>query len=136
MRRGRALRRRYGHGGYNPGMNPFAPMPKVRFPGGSKLGDAGVPYEFNVKIMRLESDAPEDVYYQEVQDALADFEAAMHRKYPWLGSMYFSGRSGGWLTIEHPTGKMTKAKLEVIAKAVGAALARFKQHMVTEYPRA
>lgn len=134
-RRGRALRRRYGRAVVNPGMNPFAPQPSVRFPGESKLGDAGVPYEFNVKIMRLESDASEEDYYHEAQRALESFQSAMHAKYPWLGDMHFSGRSGGWLTIEDPQGKMTKPKLAAIRKAVGAALAKFKAHMMKEYPR-
>jgi hypothetical protein len=132
MRRvGSALRQRYGRAG----MNPFAPQPRVRFESRWNLGDPGAVYEFNVKIYRLESDASEGDWYHEVQSALEDFQTAVHKKYPWVGDVHFTGRSGGWLAVEDPDGRMTRAKLEAIGKLVGAGLSRFKKHMVSEYPR-
>jgi hypothetical protein len=129
------VRSRFTRGPYNPGMNPFAPLPSVRFPGDSKIGDARVPYEFNVKIYRIEANASVEDLVIERDDHLAVFREAMCKKYPWLGSMYFSGRSGGWLTIEDPQGKMTRPRLLAISDAVDVALARFRQHLIKEYPR-
>lgn len=129
-KQGRALRQRY-----NPGMNPFAPMPKVRFESRWTLGDPHAVYEFNVKIMGLASDASEEQWSWEVDQAREAFEHDLRAKYPWVGSVYFTGRSGGWLAVDDPAGKMTKVKLAAISKMVGAALASFKRHMVEEYPR-
>jgi hypothetical protein len=68
--------------------------------------------------------------------AMEAFEDSLRQKYPWIGAMHRTGRSAGWLAIEDPQGKMTKAKLEDIAKRVEAAKRQFKKDMEQAYPRA
>ena len=120
---------------YNPGHNPFAPQPRVRFDGSRKLGDAGVTYEFNVKIQRIESDATQVQWDSEVERSFEGFTEYVRGRWPWLGAVYFTGRSGGWLAIEDPSGRMTGRTLVAIQKQVGLSLQAFKRHMVAEYPR-
>ena len=119
----------------NPGMNPFAPQARVRLHDQWRIGDIGAVYEFNVKLGRVESDAPQDVWDQDVWTALDQFKQELRRKYPWIGDMHLTGRSGGWLAIEDPKGKMTKAKLETIAKLVEAGKRQFVKDMEQAYPR-
>ncbi len=126
---------RFAVGHYNPGANPFAPQPRIRFDGKRKLGDAGVTYEFNVKIQRIESSATQEQWDCEVESSREAFEEYLRRRWPWIGGIYFSGRSGGWLSIEDPSGRMTGRTLIAMQKQVGAALKAFKAHMVKEYPR-
>ena len=119
----------------NPGMNPFAPQADVRMHNRWSLGDVGAAYEFNIKIHGVKSDAPEDVWEEDSQMALEEFEAKLRKKYPWIGRMYRTGRSGGWLAIEDPKGKMTKATVEAMSKMVEAAKLRFVKDMEYAYPR-
>jgi hypothetical protein len=119
----------------NPGMNPFAPQARVRIDDQWRIGDIGAVYEFNVKLHRVESDAPDAVWEQEVWTALDQFKQELRRKYPWIGDMDLTGRSDGWLAIEDPKGKMTKAKLETIAKLVEAGKRQFVKDMEQAYPR-
>jgi hypothetical protein len=122
-------------GTYNPGMRPFAPQPVCRFDADKKIGDAGVTYEWNVKIYGLASDATTEQWDGAVADAFDAFEAYAHCRWPWLGSIYFSGRSGGWLAVHDLHGKMTERSLGAMRKVVDKALRAFKRHMITEYPR-
>jgi hypothetical protein len=122
-------------GAYNPGMNPFAPMPSVRFETRWALGDPGAVYEFNVKIHGLPSNASEEQWDREVRRAFRAFETMLRARYPWLGELSFTGRSAGWLAIEDAEGRMTIETLNALSDAVDAALARFKQTMVRVYPR-
>jgi hypothetical protein len=119
-------------GYYNAGMNPFAKQLRCRFEG--DLGAVGTVYEFNVKIHRLPSAASEEDWYFEVEKARAEFETRLQVRHPsWL--VAFTGRSGGWLTIEDREGKMTEKRLEALADRVDRALDRFKARMVKKYPR-
>lgn len=119
---------------YNPGMNPFAPQPAVRFPRDAKPGDAGVEYEFNVKIRKIACAATQDEWDQEVSVALDRFRDGM-RRYKGLAGFYFTGRSAGWLLIKDVDGRMTEGRLLAIRRRVGKALAEFKRYMVETYPR-
>ena len=67
--------------------------------------------------------------------ALDQFKQELKRKYPWIGDIHTTGRSGGWLAVEDPKGKMTKATLSVIAKRVEAGKRQFKKDMEQAYPR-
>ena len=122
-------------GVYNPGMRPFAPQPICRFDGDKKIGDAGVTYEWNVKIYGLPSAADEYEWDHEVQEAFASFAEAAEKRWPWIGRIYQNGRSGGWLAVEDPDGRMTERSLKAMRVFVEAALARFKRHMVKVYPQ-
>jgi hypothetical protein len=122
-------------GRYNPGMNPFAPQPVIRFDGDKTIGDAGVTYEFNVKLHRVRSNATEEQWSFAARDAFDAFETYARGRWPWVGAVYQNGRSGGWLAVEDPQGRMTKRTLAAMQTAVEKALAKFKRHMVTTYPQ-
>jgi hypothetical protein len=122
-------------GSYNPGMNPFAPQPLARFRADGKLGDAGLTYEFNVKIQKIDCEADFVDWDIDRQMAYQDFEEVLRRKYPFFTLEGFTGRSGGWLAIQDPQGRMTEKRLETIQKMVGAALKQFKKDMIAAYPR-
>lgn len=118
----------------NPGMNPFAPQAIVRLHDRWRLGDAGAEYEFNVKLRPLRLEIPESEFEQETEMALDAFEQKLRKKYPWIGQMGRTGRSGGWLSIEDPKGKMTKAKLKEIAELVEAGKRQFIKDLRNAYP--
>lgn len=119
----------------NPGMNPFGPQAQVRLENRWHLGDAGAVYEFNVKLYRVNSDAPEEIWEQDMQAARSELERTLRKKYPWIGPTYFTGRSGGWFAIEDPQGKMTKRALAEIASLVESAKKQFVADMESTYPR-
>jgi len=116
-------------------MNPFAPPVTVRLNNRWRLGDEGAVYEFNIKLRQVWSAASEYDWDDEVRAALEDLEDELRKKYPWIGSVYVTGRSGGWFAIEDPRGKMTKAKVDAIAAMVGTAKRHFVKHMEATYPR-
>ena len=122
-------------GHYNPGMRPFAPQPICRFDGDKKLGDAGVTYEFNVKVFGCRCSATCDQFDAAARGAFEAFESYARERWPWIGNIYQNGRSGGWLAVHDPRGQMTKRSLAAMQKAVDKALRAFKRHMVTEYPQ-
>jgi len=117
---------------YNPGMNPFVPLPSVRYHG--KLGAPGTVYEFNVKLLTMRANITEEQLWDEVRSALATFQVALMKKFPWVGEVYFTGRSAGWLAIQDPKGQMTMARLVAMSKMVEASLDRFKARIVKNYP--
>jgi hypothetical protein len=119
---------------YNPGMNPFASLPDVRFAGEAKLGDPGVAYEFNVRV-RCDSDAREADWAHEVAHARDLFAYRIELAYPYLRVGGFRGRSGGWLAIDDPEGRMTLATLRTLVDHVSAALGAFVERMERVYPR-
>jgi len=122
-------------GPYNPGMNPFAAQPSIRFDADRKLGDAGGDYEFNVKLYNVACSATEREWSADVETARDEFEQVMRRRYPWLTGFHFTGRSAGWLVIRDPEGKMTMRRLLAIGKAVEKAVEQFKRDMMQCYPR-
>jgi len=90
-----------------------------------RLGDPGAVYEFNIKLLPVKAEAPQSAWDNDVQMAMQEFGASLRKKYPWIGEVSVTGRSGGWLAIEDPKGKMTKATLDAIAKRVDAAKRQF-----------
>jgi len=116
-------------------MNPFAPQASVRLEDRWRLGDAGAVYEFNVKLRHVRSQAPQNVWDQDVEMAIDELKQELKKRYPWIGEMYMTGRSGGWFAVEDPQGKMTKAKLDTIAKHVERRKRGFVKYMEQEYPR-
>jgi hypothetical protein len=122
-------------GTYNPGMRPFTSQPAVRFDGDAKLGDAGVAYEFNIKVLTLHVECSQDDWDREVCEAIRRFEAQARARWPWIGAIYTTGRSGGWLAITDPSGRMTRRTLEAMRRSVGKALAAFKKYMREIYSR-
>lgn len=122
-------------GRYNPGANPFATQPSVRFDSDATLGDPGVVYEFNVKLYRVKAAASEADWEYEVGAAREEFELRLANKYPWLVVEGFTGRSGGWLAIKDTAGRMTVARLRDISDRIDAARARFKRRVERDYPR-
>jgi hypothetical protein len=119
----------------NPGMNPFGPQAQIRLESQWQLGDAGAVYEFNIKLRRVQSSASDVEWEQDVGTALEEFEYELQKKYPWIGRVYTTGRSGGWLAVEDPNGKMTKATLQSMSQMVEAAKRQFVKDMEQAYPR-
>ena len=118
----------------NPGMNPFAPQTQVRLDEQWRLGDIGAEYEFNVKLPPMRLKISELEFEHDTEVALDEFQQELRRKYPWIGQMHLTGRSGGWLSIEDPKGKMTKAKLKEIAERVEAGRRQFIKDMHQAWP--
>jgi hypothetical protein len=120
---------------YNPGMHPFLPQPVVRFDSDAKLGDEGVTYEFNVKLPLFECGGDFIDWDLERQAHYLAFESVFKRKYPFFTLEGFTGRSGGWLALSDPQGRMTKARITSIQKMVKKALDEFKKDMAATYPK-
>jgi hypothetical protein len=119
----------------NPGMNPFVPQAKVRLEDRWRLGDVGAVYEFNIKLGLVEADVSNSQFERDAERALVEFEQKLRQKYPWIGRIYRTGRSGGWLAVEDPKGKMTKAALKSIAERVAAGKRQFVHDMERAWPR-
>jgi len=115
-------------------MNPFAPQARVRLEDRWRLGDIGAVYEFNIKLGRVDAECSEAQWEQDARTALDEFEQMLRKKYPWIGNIHTTGRSGGWLAIEDPKGKMTKATLATIAKLVEAGKRQFVKDMEQAWP--
>lgn len=113
--------------------------PRGRFAGkrtpAPNLGDVGAVYEFNVKLGRVEADISDREWEDELSMAQEELRTGLKNKYPWIGETHMAGRSGGWLAVEDPTGKMTKKRLEEMAKYVEAARQRFVSDIEQTHPR-
>ncbi len=116
-------------------MNPFAPQARVRLDNQWRLGDTNAVYEFNVKLGRVEATCSQDQWDQDVATSLDEFVQLLKKKYPWVGDVYLTGRSGGWLAVQDPKGKMTKVTLASMAKLVEAARRQFIKDMEQCWPR-
>jgi hypothetical protein len=120
---------------YNPDMNPFAPIPDVRFESRWSLGNPNAVYEFNIKLPLLHSSINDEHLYFAASDAIHHFEHKLRARYPWIGLVDVCGRSGGWLTIEDPQGRMTRPVLLTISKLVKDGKRKFCRKIEEQYPR-
>lgn len=103
---------------------------RMRVPG-RHVGNAGTTYEFCVKLPLLRPTEPisDENFEIERELALEIFTDELRERYPWVGKVYLTGRSGGWLAIEDSEGKATMRKLERIAGLVYTELAAFKKYL-------
>lgn len=92
------------------------------------VGDLGAVYEFKIKIQKLDAPGMTDEDFEhEVEVALEEFIPNLQKRFSWIGEIYRTGRTNGWLAIRDDYGKATKKSIETIAKMVEAARRQFKR---------
>ncbi len=107
----------------------------MRLKKGWEVGDAGAVYEFDIKLPKIDGvDISNDDFEIEAMDSIQDFVRELKRRYSWIGNVYQTGRSGGWLAIEDKTGGATKAKTRKINDLVREAKDNFVRYIKDEYP--
>ncbi len=107
----------------------------VRLKKGWEVGDAGAVYEFDIKLGRIEGvrGMTNEEFEMEASDSIEDFVARLRDRYTWIGNVYQTGRSGGWLAIEDKKGLATEAKLLKIDKLIDEAQKNFIRHLQANY---
>lgn len=108
--------------------------PRIRWEQKYKVGEPGAVYEFNVKLPRMTASFRDEDLYVERVHAVRAFEKILRRDFPWVGELYFTGRSDGWLAIQDKQGKATATSILAIADRVDDALGEFVKYMEEEYP--
>ncbi len=116
-------------------MNTQEELTMMRYNRKAKIGTEGAVYEFQVKLHRVNADLDDYGWQDEVERAVEDFAEFLRSKYKWIGNVYITGRSGGWLAIEDAKGKARAATLETIDKLVDEGKRHFKKYIEEEYPR-
>lgn len=92
------------------------------------IGNAGVVYEFDIKIPPLHPmgiDCTQEEFDEEAEECLEGLAYALRKRYSWIGTIHRAGRSGGWLAIEDKKGLATREKLSNIIKMVEAVKGQF-----------
>lgn len=121
-----------------PILRPLEKDSRIRWETKWKVGDRGAVYEFNVKLFNVKlrnvvARFSDDDLYIETQHALKMFKLLLKQAYPWVGDVYFTGRSGGWLAVEDAKGKATERAILAIADRVDDARDEFVKYMKEEY---
>lgn len=100
-----------------------------------EMGEPGAVYEFEIKLQKISHvDMTNEELEFESRDALEDFSRELKKRYKWIGEIYQTGRSGGWLAVEDKKGGATKAKIKTIIGLVDKAQADFVKYLQAEYP--
>lgn len=109
--------------------------PRIRIETKYKSGEPGAVYEFNVKFHKRDysADVDDDTMYIEVREAVDVFADLLRDQFPWVGEVYLTGRSGGWLAVEDKQGKATNKKIEQIADMVDDARVEFGKYLDEAY---
>lgn len=110
-------------------------LPPIRYETRYEIGEPGAVYEFNVKLLPFESSIDDTDFEFERDNALEGFGSWLRSRYKWVGSMHFTGRSGGWLAIVDKKGGATEKALLAIADAVAKEKRHFVRYLEKEYPR-
>ena len=118
--------------------NPFPVLkqdPRMRIESQYKAGEPGAVYEFNVKFYRgdYSADVDDDSMYIETGHAVEVFADVLRERFPWVGKVHITGRSGGWLAVEDKQGKATSKKIEQIADMVDDARKEFGKYLDEQY---
>lgn len=99
------------------------------------LGDKGAVYEFDIKLPKIDGvDMSEAEFEAEALGSIRDFVVALRDRYTWIGEVYQTGRSGGWLAVEDKKGLATEAKLRTILGMIEKAQRDFIQYLRRTYP--
>ena len=110
---------------------------QVRYERKWHLGDPGAVYEFNIKLPKIEG-VRQDLDWETIQihaeDAIEELATLLRRRFFWVGEVYQTGRSRGWLAVEDKTGRATEAGLQKIAGLVDASRRQFIRMLREEYP--
>jgi hypothetical protein len=119
----------------NPGHDPtWGRQARMRFETKYKIGDVGAEYEFNVKMHHLRGvNISDDQLQYEVEEAVEAFAEQLRHQYKWIGNVYLTGRSAGWLLVKDVKGAAREEDLEDIARQVHVALRRFQDNLREEY---
>lgn len=101
-----------------------------------QVGDPGAVYEFDIKLPRITGvrDITNEEFEIEAEDSIQFFVEDLRERYSWIGQVYQTGRSGGWLAIEDKKGLATTAKLENISKMIDEAMKDFIKQLRSQYP--
>ena len=106
---------------------------------GHWVGNSINTYSFNVKIyQKVEADFDGDswdTWNWEAELAVEKFARMLKRRYKWVGKVYLTGRSGGWLAIENVNGETRQSTLETISELVKVGKKRFIARIEKKYPR-
>ena len=98
-----------------------------------KFGEPAV-YEFDVKLRHLRGVNITDGQLEgEVESALDAFADYLRGRYKWIGNVYLTGRSGGWLAVEDDDGKARQSTLHTIDKLVSEAVRKFQKDLRESY---
>ncbi len=107
----------------------------MRLKKGWEVGDAGAVYEFDIKVPKITGvKMTNEEFEMEASDSLEDFVRDLKRRYPWIGDVYQTGRSGGWLAIEDPKGKATERSIKTINDRVKKEMGYFIDNLRHAYP--
>ncbi len=107
----------------------------MRLKKGWEVGDAGAVYEFEIKVPKITGvNMTNDEFEMEARDSLEDFVADLKRRYKWIGKVYQTGRSGGWLAIEDPNGKATVSSTRAINERIKKEMGYFVDNLKSAYP--
>ncbi len=71
----------------------------------------------------------------EAQIAVDAFADKLRKRYKWVGEVYLTGRSGGWLAVQDKDGKARGSTLETIDNLVKVAKMKFIKEMEKKFPR-
>ena len=117
-----------------PTLAPLEPDSRIRWETKHRIGQAGAVYEFNVKLPRIpEATFTEEDLYIERDIALMVFKDLLKQDFKWVGDVYFTGRSSGWLAVEAGKGGATQKQILDIADRVDDARDEFVRYLREEY---
>jgi hypothetical protein len=101
-----------------------------------EIGDVGAVYEFDVKLPVLYPDVPllSDAQLEaDTEVAVEEFAEVLRKRYKWVGEVYLTGRSNGWLAVVDAKGGATERALKTIHGLVDAAYERFVKDLRDTY---
>jgi hypothetical protein len=108
----------------------------MRYDNNTPIGTSGATYEFNVKIYGMDTPGLTDEGLGiEAQIAADEFADKLRKRYKWVGEVYLTGRSGGWLAVQDKDGKARESTLKTIDNLVKVAKMKFIKEMEKRFPR-
>lgn len=94
-------------------------------------------YQFNVKLRKLAGcNIREDELEWETWNEFVSFREKLMKRFSWIGDVYLTGRSNGWLAVEDKRGgslKRREASLAKIEGMVSEAVKAFQARLWDEY---
>lgn len=106
-----------------------------RYDSQARVGDKGVEYEFEIKMPVLDIEISDHEFENDARVAFKRLAAQLQSRYSWIGEVYQTGRSGGWMAFKDTRGLATPAKLRTIVGLVEEAKKKFAWQLLIDYPR-
>lgn len=100
------------------------------------IGDVGAVYEFDVKLPILRDKCPllsQGELENDTEIAVDEFKNILQNRYDWVGNVYLTGRSNGWLAVEDSRGEATREALVEINSLVDEAYDQFMDSLREAY---